>query len=33
MAEPGVEPNVFQIPDLVGAVNKQNRQNLLLQIL
>ena len=31
MAEPGVESNVFQIPDLVGAVNKQNRQNLLLQ--
>lgn len=29
MADPGVEANVFQIPDLVGAANKQQQQNLL----
>jgi len=29
MADTGVEANVFQIPDLVGAANKQQQQNLL----
>jgi len=27
MADPGVEPNVFQLPNLVGAANQQQRQN------
>ena len=31
MAEPGVEASVFQIPDLVGAANKQQQQKLLRQ--
>ena len=31
MAEPGVEASVFQIPDLVGAANKQQQQRLLRQ--